>query len=79
MFIFYLLGVGLPCLSIFCQFWLCEEAQCVYLRRHLGSPPTKIFLKKKKYLTQEARAYNGVKTLSLVNGIGKIGQVHAEK
>ena len=26
-----------PCRSIFCQFWLCEEAQCVYLRRHLGS------------------------------------------
>ena len=24
---FYLLGVGLPCHSIFCQFWLCEEAQ----------------------------------------------------
>ena len=23
---------------ILCQFWLCEEAQCVYLRRHLGSP-----------------------------------------
>ena len=23
--------------SIFCQFWLCEEVQCVYLRRHLGS------------------------------------------
>ena len=23
---------------IFCQFWLCKEAaQCVYLRRHLGS------------------------------------------
>ena len=21
-----------------CQFWLCEEAQCVYLRCHLGSP-----------------------------------------
>ena len=38
MFIFYLLGVGPPCCSIFCQFWLCEEAQCVYLRRHLGSP-----------------------------------------
>ena len=37
-FFFYLLGVGLPCLSIFCQFWLWEEAQCVYLRRHLGSP-----------------------------------------
>ena len=39
MFLFYLLGVGLPCRSIFCQFWLCEEAQCVYLRRHLDSPP----------------------------------------
>ena len=37
MFLFYLLGVGLPCHSIFCQFCLCEEAQCVYLRRHLGS------------------------------------------
>ena len=37
MFLFYLLGVGLPCHSIFCQFWLCEEAQCVYLRCHLGS------------------------------------------
>ena len=34
---FYLLGVGLPCHSSFCQFWLCEEAQCVYLRCHLGS------------------------------------------
>ena len=30
MFLFYLLGVGLTCHSIFCQFWLCEEAQCVY-------------------------------------------------
>ena len=39
MFLFYLLGVGLPCRSIICQFWLCKEAQCVYLRRHLGSPP----------------------------------------
>ena len=38
MFLFYLLGVGLPCCLIFCQFWLCEEAQCVYLRHHLGSP-----------------------------------------
>ena len=37
MFLFYLLGVKLPCCSIFCQFWLCKEAQCVYLRRHLGS------------------------------------------
>ena len=31
MFLFYLLGVGLPCCSIFCQFWLCEEVQCGYL------------------------------------------------
>ena len=38
MFIFYLLGVGPPCRSILYQFWLCEEAQCVYLRCHLGSP-----------------------------------------
>ena len=37
MFIFYFLGVGLPYHSIFCQFWLCKEAQCVYLCRHLGS------------------------------------------
>ena len=37
-FFFYLFGVGLPCPSICCQFWLCEEAQCVYLRHHLGSP-----------------------------------------
>ena len=38
MFIFYLLGVGLPCRLIFCQFWLWKEAQCVYLRHHLGFP-----------------------------------------
>ena len=37
MFLFYLLGIGLPCHLIFCQFWLCDEAQCVYPRRHLGS------------------------------------------
>ena len=35
--IFYFLGVGFPCRSIFCQFWLCDEAQCVYLCLHLGS------------------------------------------
>ena len=29
MFVFYFLGVGLPCLLIFCQIWLWEEAQCV--------------------------------------------------
>ena len=43
-FIFYFLGVGLPCRSIFCQFWLCEEAQCVHLRRHLGSPSYPLIL-----------------------------------
>ena len=42
MFIFYFLGVGLPCRSIFRRFWLCEEAQCVYLRRHLGSPRERV-------------------------------------
>ena len=36
-FFIYLVSDFLPRL-IFCQFWLCEEAQCVYLRRHLGSP-----------------------------------------
>ena len=38
MFIFHFLGVGPPCCSILGQFWLCEEAQCVYVCRHLGSP-----------------------------------------
>ena len=37
MSLFYLLDVRLPCRWFFCQFWLCEEAQCVYLRHHLGS------------------------------------------
>ena len=37
MFIFYFLGVELPCRLIFRQFWLCEEVQYVYLCRHLGS------------------------------------------
>ena len=47
-FFFISLVVGLPYSSIFCQFWLffvfkfllsfwlCEEAQCVYLCLHLG-------------------------------------------
>ena len=51
-FFFISLVVGLPYSSIFCQFWvffvfklllsffwLCEEAQCVYLRLHLGWKP----------------------------------------
>ena len=44
MFIFYFLGVGPPCRSVLCQFWLCEEAQCVYLCRHLGSPLPMLFI-----------------------------------
>ena len=51
-FLFYLLGVGLPCRWIFCQFWLCEEAQCVYLHHHLGSPLINKVLKKKKLLEE---------------------------
>ena len=51
-FFFISLVVGRPYSSIFCQFWLffvlklllslfwlCEEAQCVYLRLHLGWKP----------------------------------------
>ena len=30
-------------------------------------------------MTKEARPYNGVKTVSLINGAEKIGPVHAEK
>ena len=50
-FFFISLVAGLPYSLIFCHFWLffvfklllsffwlCEEAQCVYLCRHLGSP-----------------------------------------
>ena len=51
MFVFYFLGVGLPCRSILCQFWLCEEAQCVYLRRHLGFE----FIKLKHFFDEELR------------------------
>ena len=36
-FFFIYLVLGLPCCWIFCQFWLCEEAQCVYLCRDLGA------------------------------------------
>ena len=34
--------------SIFRQFWLCEEAQCVYLHHHLGSPGLIFKLKQHK-------------------------------
>ena len=52
MFIFYFLGVGLPCRWISCQFLLCEETQCVYLRRHLGSPRMFFFFFKLKKITE---------------------------
>ena len=41
---FFISLVGLPCRLIFCQFWLCEEAQCVYLRHHLGSHSVSLLL-----------------------------------
>ena len=44
MFLFYRVGVRLPCRSIFCQFWLFEEVQCIYLCLHLGCPPVLYFL-----------------------------------
>ena len=56
-FFFISLVVGLPYRSIFCQFWLffvlklllsffwlCEEAQCIYLHLHLGRKLTLVFL-----------------------------------
>ena len=42
-FFFISLVVRLLCHSIFRQFLLCEELQCVYLRLHLGSPHTLLF------------------------------------
>ena len=29
-------------------------------------------------MTKETRTYNGIKTVYLINGIGKIGQTHAK-
>ena len=31
-----------------------------------------------KYLTKEAKTYNGVKTVCSINGDGKIAQIHAQ-
>ena len=31
------------------------------------------------YLTEEAKIFNGVKTVYWINGVGKIGQIRAEK
>ena len=57
-FFFISLVVRLPYSSIFCQFWLflvfkmllyffwlCEEAQCVYLCLHLGQKPLLLILR----------------------------------
>ena len=57
-FVFFISWVvGLPYSSISCQFWLffifklllsfwlCEEAQCVYLRLHLGWKSSSVFYK----------------------------------
>ena len=60
-FFFISLVVGIPYSLIFCQFWLffdlklllsffwlCEEAQYVYLHLHLGRKPSNIFSKEVK-------------------------------
>ena len=31
------------------------------------------------FLTKEARIYNGAKTVSLISGAGKTGQLHAKE
>jgi len=31
------------------------------------------------FLTREARIYNGAKTVTSINGAGKIGQLHAKE
>ena len=36
--LFFISLVSDPLAVRFSQFWLCKEAQCVYLHRHLGSP-----------------------------------------
>ena len=74
-FFFDLLDVGLPCRSIFCQFWLCEEVQCVYLHPHLGSVYT--------YILSEASSPQGTcpfqhrTALSsvIVSGLSQAGEV----
>ena len=45
MFIFYFLGVGPPCCSILCQFWLCEEAHLSTYAAILV-PPIGVFTQK---------------------------------
>ena len=32
-----------------------------------------------QYLTKEAQIYNGVKTVSSINGVGKIGQINTKE
>ena len=69
MFILYFLGVGPPCRSIFCQFWLCEEAQCVYLRRHLGSPTEHFY----KQCFEPLNSLSGIYLVSLFYSVVFLG------
>ena len=69
MFIFYFLGVGLSCCWIFYQFWLCEEAQCVYLCRHLGSSYK--ILKRRICCPTEKRANNMNKQFTIFKNTGR--------
>ena len=75
MFILYFLGVGPPCPLIFCQFWLCEEAQCVYLRRHLGSPLSiliTIVLHSASGILVSSISFNFFLVISLILSLGDI-------
>ena len=79
MFLFYLLGVGLPCGSIFCQFWLCEETQCVYLCCHLGSLLPVFFMPviiRHWYECQELQGEYSVPYLNLTDYDGKNSSAH---
>ena len=81
MLIFYFLGVGPPCCSILCQFWLCEEAQCVYLRRHLGSPPicsiVKAFILLFGYVPTVFHPVVSVGTWTVISLVGQFSKVLA--
>ena len=42
-------------------------------------PGNKLHFQANKYLTEQASTYNGLKIINSINGVGKIGQTHAEK
>ena len=92
-FFFISLVVGLPCSSIFCQFWLffvfklllsffwlCEEAQCVYLHLHLGRTwvffffmcPMSLMMKLCRCQTKEPGTWPGGLAEALPHGHGEI-------